>query len=109
MALEFNEVTKSYNVSIGDIREVTEILKNAEEVLYDPVKDMWEVDGALFSSVWLADQVVIASHLINVIAHMQLRKGNVNPEKMAEVVEKLNDGKVPATRSLKKKKENTDE
>ena len=98
MALTFDEKTKSYNVQNGDLHEVSKVIEKAEEILYNSETEMWEVDGALFSSAWLADKVIMMSHFINVIAHMQGRKGKVNTEKLAEVVEHLNGGKFPATK-----------
>lgn len=102
MTLKFNEETKGYDINEGDFNELTQFFEDAEEVLYDPRTGMWEIDGVRFSADWLSQKLVDLSHFINVVAHLQFRKGLIanSNNAMAQKLLDLQNGKIPGVPKL---------
>ena len=96
MTLQYNEEEKSFDINSGDWPELAQYIEDAEELLYDSVNDMWEIDGVRFAGEWITNQVIQMTHTLNVIAHMNLRRGVlVGKSKMANRLMQIQKGEVP--------------
>lgn len=97
MTLEINKETMGFNINVGDYSELSKYIEEAEEVLYHPHTGMWEIDGVKISDEWISEQLITLSHFINVVSHMNFRKGIVAPNNnMAKRLLEIQKGNVPA-------------
>ena len=96
MTLKYNEEAKGFDIVQGDWAELAQFIEDAEEVLHDPVNDIWEIDGVRFAGGWFSEQMIMMTHFMNVVSHMNLRKGVLTGNnKMAKKLLDIQHGKVP--------------
>lgn len=62
---------KEFIINWQDTNNVINFLSKAEKVLYDPIRDVYIIDGVDFSNSFFSDIQEKLSHFINVISKIQ--------------------------------------
>ena len=68
---------KVYTINWDQINQLIELLKDKNEIFYDPIKRIYLVDGVAIEIDFFNDIISKASHLINVISNVQLVKKTI--------------------------------
>jgi len=68
---------KVYTINWDQINQLIELLKDKNEIFFDPIKRMYLIDDVAIEIDFFNDVISKASHLINVLSNVQLVKKTI--------------------------------
>jgi hypothetical protein len=71
---------KEFIINWQDVNTVISFLSKAEKVLYDPIRDVYIIDGADFSNSFFSEVQEKLSHLLNITSKIQRNRQIMLPK-----------------------------